>query len=392
MLDKARQRPETLYGVVAGADRARQDSGARGRRRVPERHAGPDRRRREDALHLPRRRRRTTPTSSRCPTSSRTARDRWMRSASPRGWSRSTRDVPTTASGVRPARQSREPVLHGILEGERPAGRRPRHDRPVTDAESSGRRGSSRTFRRGRRRCRRPSTSRASTGRPSAITPTGTATRARRRARWPRARRRPATRAWSTCASTNRSTRSSTICRRRPYPFGSVDLARAREGKALFKEKCATCHTPRNQTIYPAATLGVDPNRTMVNTSVSRYGLAALVIEACRIYGLNHQGQPGADWCVPQGRLAGAARRVLPRHAPTRRRGHQRLQGRHAARHLGAGAVPAQRVGAHARPARVPGDAPARGSCAATCTTTKPSSASNGPTGRRPGTRPTRRS
>ena len=86
-----------------------------------------------------------------------------------------------------------------------------------------------------------------------------------------------------------------------PYPFASVDLARAREGKALFKTNCATCHTPRNQTIYPASTLGVDPNRTMVNTSVSRYGLAALVMEACSIYGLNNQGQPGADWCMPKG-------------------------------------------------------------------------------------------
>jgi hypothetical protein len=34
---------------------------------------------------------------------------------------------------------------------------------------------------------------------------------------------------------------------------------------------------------------------------VSRYGLAALVMEACQIYGLNNQGKPGADWCVPQG-------------------------------------------------------------------------------------------
>lgn len=86
-----------------------------------------------------------------------------------------------------------------------------------------------------------------------------------------------------------------------PYPFASVDLARAREGKALFKENCASCHSPRNQTIYPVSKLGVDPNRTIVNTEVSRYGLAALVTEACRIYGLNHQGQPGAEWCVPQG-------------------------------------------------------------------------------------------
>ena len=86
-----------------------------------------------------------------------------------------------------------------------------------------------------------------------------------------------------------------------PYPFPSVDLARAREGKALFRTNCASCHKPRNETIYPAATLGVDPNRTMVNTSVSRYGLAALVMEACSIYGLNHEGEPGADWCVPKG-------------------------------------------------------------------------------------------
>jgi hypothetical protein len=86
-----------------------------------------------------------------------------------------------------------------------------------------------------------------------------------------------------------------------PYPFATVDLARAREGKGLFKTHCATCHVPRNQEIYPASTLGVDPNRTQVNTSVSRYGLAALVMEGCTIYGLNNQGQPGADWCMPKG-------------------------------------------------------------------------------------------
>jgi hypothetical protein len=86
-----------------------------------------------------------------------------------------------------------------------------------------------------------------------------------------------------------------------PYPFPSVDLTRAREGKTLFRTRCANCHTPRNETIYPASKLGVDPNRTLVNTSVSRYGLAALVTEACRIYGLNNEGKPGADWCVPQG-------------------------------------------------------------------------------------------
>ena len=39
----------------------------------------------------------------------------------------------------------------------------------------------------------------------------------------------------------------------------------------------------------------------MVTSSVSRFGLAALVMEACTIYGLNHKGEPGADWCVPKG-------------------------------------------------------------------------------------------
>ena len=86
-----------------------------------------------------------------------------------------------------------------------------------------------------------------------------------------------------------------------PYPFGNVDLAKAREGKALFQANCATCHKPRNETIYPVSKLGVDPNRTLVNTSVSRYGLAALVMEACHIYGSNNKAQPGADWCVPKG-------------------------------------------------------------------------------------------
>ena len=86
-----------------------------------------------------------------------------------------------------------------------------------------------------------------------------------------------------------------------PYPFASVELARAREGKAIFKDKCASCHRPNNPTIYPSSMLGVDPNRALVNTSVSRYGLAALAMEACTIYGLNNKGKPGANWCMPGG-------------------------------------------------------------------------------------------
>ena len=86
-----------------------------------------------------------------------------------------------------------------------------------------------------------------------------------------------------------------------PYPFDSVDLARAAAGKAIFRTRCAICHKARNETIFAASRLGVDANRTLVNTSVSRFGLAALVLEACRIYGENEAGQPGADWCEPEG-------------------------------------------------------------------------------------------
>ena len=86
-----------------------------------------------------------------------------------------------------------------------------------------------------------------------------------------------------------------------PYPFASVDLKRAVEGKSIFKSECAECHKPRNPRIYPVSALGVDANRTLVNTSVSRYGLSALVMEACVIYGANNAGQPGADWCIPKG-------------------------------------------------------------------------------------------
>jgi hypothetical protein len=86
-----------------------------------------------------------------------------------------------------------------------------------------------------------------------------------------------------------------------PYPFTSVDLGKAKEGKAIFREYCAKCHKPKNAEVYSAAMLGVDANRTRVNTDVSRYGLTALVMETCTIYGLNNKGKPGADWCMPEG-------------------------------------------------------------------------------------------
>jgi hypothetical protein len=148
-----------------------------------------------------------------------------------------------------------------------------------------------------------------------------------------------------------------------PYPFRNVNLARAREGKGLFRDNCASCHRSRNETIYPAAKLGVDANRTRVNTSVSRYGLAALVTEACQIYGLNNKGQAGADWCVPTGSW------------------QERLDEYFRDRHRTCTTAQCPRWPSSCVPRRVPS-----GSCAATCATTRSSSASNGPTGRRRGT------
>ena len=69
----------------------------------------------------------------------------------------------------------------------------------MTEPAADARIASDRTFRicpRGRRRCPRRSTSRASTGPPTAITPTGTATRAPRHGRSPPAPRPRAIRAW----------------------------------------------------------------------------------------------------------------------------------------------------------------------------------------------------
>jgi len=81
-----------------------------------------------------------------------------------------------------------------------------------------------------------------------------------------------------------------------PYPF-DIDREKALRGMAIFKQECAGCHKPNNNEIIPAAKLGVDENRSLVNTDVSRYGLAALVMESCRIFIKNN---PDNDWCLPR--------------------------------------------------------------------------------------------
>ena len=88
-----------------------------------------------------------------------------------------------------------------------------------------------------------------------------------------------------------------------PYPF-DVDVQRAKKGMKIFqgeglksKEKCVGCHQPNKEWIIPASELRVDANRTLVNTEVSRYGLADLVLEACKIF---IRKNPGNEWCLPK--------------------------------------------------------------------------------------------
>ena len=168
-----------------------------------------------------------------------------------------------------------------------------------------------------------------------------------------------------------------------PYPFRSVDLAKAREGKALFRENCASCHKPQERDHLQ----GRGPRRRC-EPHAGEHERVAL-----RAGGARHRGVPDLR-LEPQGparrglvraarRLAGTARRVLPRHAAACRRRHRRLQGRHAARRLGAGAVPAQRLGAHAGPSPVLRHAPAAVRARQPALRRRRWSASNGAGGRR---------
>ena len=144
-----------------------------------------------------------------------------------------------------------------------------------------------------------------------------------------------------------------------PYPFASVDLARAREGKAhLQGELRRLPHAAQSDDLSGVeAGRGSEPH----DGEHQRVSLRAGRARDGSLPNLRPEqpGPAGRRLVRAERRLAGAARRVLPRHAAPCGGGHQRLQGRHAARHLGAGAVSAQRIGADARPAGVPGDAPA---------------------------------
>ena len=86
------------------------------------------------------------------------------------------------------------------------------------------------------------------------------------------------------------------------YPF-SIDVAKAKIGMEIFNgkglselETCTRCHQANSDLIVSASSIGVDENRTLVNTDVSRYGLAGLVMEACQIF---IKKNPGNEWCLP---------------------------------------------------------------------------------------------
>ncbi len=88
-----------------------------------------------------------------------------------------------------------------------------------------------------------------------------------------------------------------------PYPF-NVDKQKALRGMAIFNgeglqegEQCSGCHLPNNPKIYPVNKLGVDENRSLVTSDIARYGLAGVVMEACKIFIRNN---PGNDWCLPR--------------------------------------------------------------------------------------------
>lgn len=59
-----------------------------------------------------------------------------------------------------------------------------------------------------------------------------------------------------------------------PYPF-DVDMVRAVRGEELFKENCAACHKPHNNTLYGSRDIGTDMNRAAVlNESALKLFLA----------------------------------------------------------------------------------------------------------------------
>ncbi len=80
------------------------------------------------------------------------------------------------------------------------------------------------------------------------------------------------------------------------YPF-DVDRASAARGEHLYKEYCASCHTAGNATIYPAATVGTDPNRAGIWTPFNVAGLRQVIRLACTdpVTCNNPDGTPIAD-------------------------------------------------------------------------------------------------
>ena len=107
-----------------------------------------------------------------------------------------------------------------------------------------------------------------------------------------------------------------------PYPFGSVDLARAREGKALFSGQLRHLpHVPQSDDLP-----GLEAWRRPESHD-GEHQRVALRTGRARDGSLPHlrpeqSGAAGRRLVRAGRRLAGATRRVLPRHAAARRGGH----------------------------------------------------------------------
>jgi hypothetical protein len=65
-----------------------------------------------------------------------------------------------------------------------------------------------------------------------------------------------------------------------PYPF-DVDARVAQRGRTLYERHCVPCHRPGNDTVYPLAQVGTDPNRVRIWTPVVLVSLAGSMREAC---------------------------------------------------------------------------------------------------------------
>jgi hypothetical protein len=82
-----------------------------------------------------------------------------------------------------------------------------------------------------------------------------------------------------------------------PYPF-AVDLFQAARGRTIFEKNCQNCHVANNQTVYSAGFLGVDPNRSRVQTAQTHKLFLKAFLDAIPkdFVATTPKGQPFKPW------------------------------------------------------------------------------------------------